>query len=38
MKTQDGISSEDIKRIINSEVLEKWVKDKVKEDVDKLIK
>ena len=30
-KTQDGLSEEDIKRIINNEVLEKWLKDKVKE-------
>ena len=30
-KTQDGLSEEDIKRIINNEVLEKWLIDKVKE-------
>ena len=30
-KTQDGLSEEDIKRMINNEGLEKWLKDKVKE-------
>ena len=30
-KTQNGLTEEDIKRIINNEVLEKWLKDKVKE-------
>jgi len=34
MKTYDGLSPEDIKRIINSEVLEKMIKDKAKEVYD----
>ena len=34
MKTYDGLSPEDIKRIIYSEVLEKKIKDKAKEVYD----
>ena len=30
-KTQNGLTEEDIKRIINDEVLERMLKDKVKE-------
>ena len=32
-KTQNGLTEEDIKRIINDEVLERMLKDKVKEDL-----
>jgi|TARA_R110000803_G_scaffold89269_1_gene156451 hypothetical protein len=31
MKLYDGLTPEDIKRIINSEVLDKMIKDKAKE-------